>query len=725
MTLCLRLLGATWIESGSGPATGVNSRRHHLALLALLATAPSRRLSRSKLVGLLWPESAERTARNRLNTCISRIRDELGADVVISTGDDLVLNDGSLECDVWEFREALHDGRSAAAVRLYQGPFMEGFYLRGSPDFEQRIEGERARLEGEYRAAVERLAGEAADRGDVAAAAHWWRQRAELDPFDSRVTRRLMEAFWAAGNPAEALRTAEAHVDILRRELGVPGAADVEELAARIRRDPVAPPVSANVIDRQSAPPLDERAVAVLPFENIGGDEPGFVFAAGLHADLVTSLSRNGALSVISRSSVLRYRDEPVIIPEVARALGVGTVVEGEVQTVAGRVRVTVQCIDARRDVHRWAETYDRELTMENVLDIQEELATKVVMTLKADLAAPEAQRRSRTFTEDLEAYRLDALGHARLAARTERGIRSAADCFRRAIARDSGLASAWAGLAMALIQLHNYGFVATDTDLGEAGAAARRALELDPLRAEAYGALALLQDARREAPAALQSLRRAIELQPSYADAYNWISWESALLGRKEEALESARRAVRLDPLSPEAATNLALGLLATGRYEEAIREARHAADLEPAFTTGPFYEALALYELGRFEEAVALLDGLAVEWAGSGPPVTLALAHAAAGRPAPARAALERFESVGDLFAVGLLHAALGEVEHAAGRLQAAELDSYWPALAVHHLYARLWAEVGESVGLAGLVQRARSSWGDPPTSSGVPRT
>ena len=216
----LKFLGGAIVEGGPGGVTGLASRRHPLAILALLATAPSQTLSRSKLVGLLWPDSPEEKGRNRLNTYLHRIRSELGNDAVASVGDDLRLDGNTVDCDVCRFEEALEAGDHERAVRLYSGPFLDGFHLGGSAEFEHHVDRERARMRRGYRRALEALAEEAEEHGEPDAAARWWRERANDDPYDSGVARRLMEALAKTGNPASALRVARVHTQLLEQEFG-------------------------------------------------------------------------------------------------------------------------------------------------------------------------------------------------------------------------------------------------------------------------------------------------------------------------------------------------------------------------------------------------------------------------------------------------------------------------------------------------------------------------
>lgn len=233
----LTLFGGALLENRSGAPVDRISRRYPLALLSLLATAPSRTLSRGKLVGLMWPEVPEDTARNRLSNYVHDVRNELGPEALVSVGDDLRLDRDALECDVWRYEAALERGDRRSAVTLYRGPFLDGFRLKGAPAFEQQVERLRAGLRRRYRRALEALAEEAGDRGEPGEAADWWRERVDDDPYDGRVVRRLVQALAAAGNPTAAARTADTHSRLVEEQLGIPPDPEIRELVAGLGQD--------------------------------------------------------------------------------------------------------------------------------------------------------------------------------------------------------------------------------------------------------------------------------------------------------------------------------------------------------------------------------------------------------------------------------------------------------------------------------------------------------
>ena len=207
----LKLLGGAVLENVQGLAPARASRRHPLALLALLSTAPSQTRSRDKLIGLLWPELPEERGRARLRTALHALRKQLGPEAIRSVGDDLRLDPSTVQIDVLEFLEAIEDGSPQEAVELYRGPFLDGFYVDAAVDFDRWVEGERQRLAERFERALEDLARDAAAEGHFRKAAGWWSRLASAHPESGRQVVRTMEAFDAAGERARALQWAELH----------------------------------------------------------------------------------------------------------------------------------------------------------------------------------------------------------------------------------------------------------------------------------------------------------------------------------------------------------------------------------------------------------------------------------------------------------------------------------------------------------------------------------
>lgn len=234
----LKVLGGNRLEGPDGPLTGPVVRRHPLALLALLAAHSGGQLSRDKIIGYLWPETSGSRARSRLRVVLHSIRRGLGAGSVLSVGNDLRLDRKVVRADVRDFRKRLEDERLDEAVRLYGGPFLDGFYLNGPGVFERWAESERQRLAGAYEDALRSLARDARERSEMRDAAKWWGRIAAQRPLDAEVARRYGEALTSAGDPGRAVQHLHRFVERLRGELGGEPPLEIAALLARLTNGP-------------------------------------------------------------------------------------------------------------------------------------------------------------------------------------------------------------------------------------------------------------------------------------------------------------------------------------------------------------------------------------------------------------------------------------------------------------------------------------------------------
>lgn len=259
----LKLLGGASVERSGSPVAGRAARGHRLALLALLARG--RQLSRDRVLALLYPESDTDRGRRSLSDTLYLIRTGLAEDVLVTPGDELRLNAERMTTDTAQFEQLLEDGRTEEAIGLYAGPFLDGFHLAECAEFEQWVDGERARLAERYAGAIERLAEEREERKEWGQAVSWWRRLATLDPGNGRIARRLMLALDAAGDRAGALAHARVHAALLRSEYDAEPDPELSALTERLRRESVARrgivgASSADAADRSDLPILSDRS---------------------------------------------------------------------------------------------------------------------------------------------------------------------------------------------------------------------------------------------------------------------------------------------------------------------------------------------------------------------------------------------------------------------------------------------------------------------------------
>jgi DNA-binding SARP family transcriptional activator len=232
----LLTLGGLTLRLGGETTTGASTRHHRLALLALLAGAHDRGLSRDKVHAYLWPDGDAAQARHGLNQLLYFERHHLYAGELFLGRKTLRLNPAVIAVDVWEFEDALAVGAHESAVRLYAGPFLDGFYLAGATrEFEHWVEDQRDKYRQQCGAAITTLAKAAAAAGDHDEALSWLRRAVELDPFDTTTARHMVEELLAVGDRAAALRHARQHADLLRIDLGLDPDPDLARLIDLVR----------------------------------------------------------------------------------------------------------------------------------------------------------------------------------------------------------------------------------------------------------------------------------------------------------------------------------------------------------------------------------------------------------------------------------------------------------------------------------------------------------
>ena len=368
-------------------------------------------------------------------------------------------------------------------------------------------------------------------------------------------------------------------------------------------------------LDRATVSASPIRSIAVLPLENISGDPEQEYFADGMTEALIGALARIGALRVISRTSVMRYKQSDKSLPEIARELDVDGVIEGTVMRAGDRVRITAQLIDARNDTHLWSDRYDRDLS--EILALQSEVARTVAEQVRLELTSQERAALVETTLVDPGAHDLylRARHHLSAAMYSVPERREAIAYFEKTVEADPSHARAWAGLASAHLAMLT-SWRGREVALREARAAALEAIRLDSTLGSAHTTLGLVHLFHDwDWAGAETELGRARELSPNDPATFASYSLYLAVLGRHEEAIAAQQQATLRSPLDRSLRLEYAARLYYARRYEEAIEEWQKILDLNPDLPRGALGSlwAVTYWELGREEEAFAALQEVA----------------------------------------------------------------------------------------------------------------
>jgi TolB-like protein/DNA-binding winged helix-turn-helix (wHTH) protein/cytochrome c-type biogenesis protein CcmH/NrfG len=352
------------------------------------------------------------------------------------------------------------------------------------------------------------------------------------------------------------------------------------------------------------------RSIAVLPLQNLSGDPNQEYFADGMTDELITELARIPNLRVVSRTSVMRDKGSGKSLRQIAQELGVDAIIEGSVVRADDRVRITTQLIDARDDKHLWAQSFEGQLS--DVLSLQDGVAREIASQTKTVLAPSVQSQLASPKHVNPEAH--DAYLRGRFFVERRDG-KTAATYFRKAISLDSEYAAAHAGLAQALITMHEAGGAPVNEVIPEAIASAKQAIELDPNDGEGYTALGTIDTVVLwDWDAAERNLRRGIELSSNSALAEIRYAIYLTVRARSEEAIAHMRKAVELDPLSFFANRYLGSTLYFGRHYDEALAALGHASEIAPDGVSAVQGWVSYIYEAkGNYDQAVtAELKGI-----------------------------------------------------------------------------------------------------------------
>jgi adenylate cyclase len=358
---------------------------------------------------------------------------------------------------------------------------------------------------------------------------------------------------------------------------------------------------------------VDQKSIAVLPFENLSDDKANAYFAEGIQDEILTKLGSIADLKVISRTSTAKYKSKPEDLKTVSQQLGVANVVEGTVQRAADEVRVNVQLIDARADTHLWAKSYDRDI--KDVFAVESEVSQEIADALQARLSPNETNTLASAPTKDPEAYDFFLKGEYEereaLDSRKLENFEQAATWYRQAIARDPQFALAMASLAENEVLRHWWLKPLSDGDLDKVRSRAQQALSLAPDLAQGHIALgAYYSLGKRQFEQALAEFGRALELQPNNVRALIYAAGIHRRQGLWTQYLSELTKCQQLDPRDPQIPVLMGATYCRLRMWEQANRAGQRALALDPRNMTAMVHVLLPSLEgTGDIEKATRLL--------------------------------------------------------------------------------------------------------------------
>lgn len=370
------------------------------------------------------------------------------------------------------------------------------------------------------------------------------------------------------------------------------------------------------VLEKPAITPLalpDKPSIAVLPFDNMSGDPDQDFICDGLTEDIIAGLSRIHSLFVIARNSTFQYKGTSPDIRQVAEDLGVRYVLEGSVRKAGDRIRVTAQLIDAANNNHLWAERFDRDFT--DIFAVQDEITGSIVAQLEPELGRAEYERTKMDPPENLDAWQLVTHALSHYGKMTIIESEAAIAILSDAVKKYPDYGPAHSLLAFSLLFSGHVGWILENDDYGDAEMLAQRAVEIDNQNPWSHLATGYLSFTKRNTQEAVRKYKRAIELNPNFAIAYGYMGWALAFDGQSDEAIEFFARALRMSPHDPLGAffySGTGVAHYCAQRYEEAAEWSKNAINERPGFTAAYRVLCASLAQAGNIKEAQEMLDRL-----------------------------------------------------------------------------------------------------------------
>jgi DNA-binding winged helix-turn-helix (wHTH) protein/TolB-like protein/Tfp pilus assembly protein PilF len=374
------------------------------------------------------------------------------------------------------------------------------------------------------------------------------------------------------------------------------------------------------------------QSVAILPFKHLGTSGADQFLEVGIADTLITRLSSVPALNVRPASAVRRYSDPDQDPAAVGRILKVDTVLDGSVQTMLDKIRVTLRLIRVRDGKPLWAATLDGD--SRDLFSLQDSVSQEVARALKLQLSPNEKDLLVKRSTDDSGAYRSYLKGRFFLGKRSPEGYEKAIDYFQEATRADPSYALAYAGLADAYLLLQGDGLQNPQGATPKARAAAEKALQLDPALGAAHNSLAAIaEDYDRDYPTAEKEFKLALKLDPGFATAHEWYADYLGLMGRFDQALAEEDRALEIDPLSLTINEKRGKVLLWARRYDQAIVQLQKTLEMDPSFSPALIWLSRVYAVRGMAVDSLAASQKQNLAQHDATTMETLAMAYAATG--------------------------------------------------------------------------------------------
>ncbi len=411
--------------------------------------------------------------------------------------------------------------------------------------------------------------------------------------------------------------------------------------------------------------------ILVLPFLNLSNDPTQEYFSDGLTEELIANLSHLHEVKVISRTTSMKYKGTTKDIKTIASETGASYIMEGSVRSQSNKLRITAQIIDAKGDLHLWADHFQG--SMDDVFDIQEKVAAKIADALHLQLTRDEKDNLQKRYTINMEAYQLYLQGRFFWNKRNQDSILMAISFFEKAIEKDPGYALAWAGIADAYNILGEFTDQSRQVLHPKAKAAVHKALQLDSKLAEAHVSLAsLLMINEWDWDQADREFQIGLSLNPNYATGRHWYSELLLFQGKEQEAIDEIALAVELDPVSMAILKDQGIIFYYTRQYSLGIEKALTSLVLDPDFVPAHRLLSLCYTEAGRYEDALKENEiwGRLIRNPMKSDLIK-AYILARSGKVESARQMVSTFQEdqlgANDVRSLALVHAALGEIDEA----------------------------------------------------------